>query len=185
MDNERSQYTISQEISYIANIVELSDEDCRNLVLKIIWIFRYIFDLVIEDKINLKEDKDMKKLTEIILKKFRLFEHTFHCCKDTDTASCLAALEMRSGLHFLMDSFSENNMELREKLENLDTYLDILTEKWPNYVDYYYKAEEMMNDPDDCVDYKHHAVGEMILNKRGIPDSHYWWPEFCRKRNKH
>lgn len=42
----------------------------------------------------------------------------------------------------------------------------------------------MMDCNHDCINYELHSHGKLLLNTRGIPESHYWWPKFCRKNKR-
>ncbi|KAG0438618.1 hypothetical protein DMUE_2982 [Dictyocoela muelleri] len=181
--NQQLHYEARKKISYISNLDINDYKNNETLIHSIIWIFKYLFDIVVIRKVDIKDVKEIKTLVEIIDSKFEYFKDAFLISRKPNNITCFEALKMRSGLRFLIDNFSCGNENLRKKLEELDPYLDIQTERWRDFVECYYINEELMEEDIDYVDWYSHAIGEHIIKMRGIPKSHYWWPDFCRNNN--
>ncbi|KAG0437116.1 hypothetical protein DMUE_3872 [Dictyocoela muelleri] len=178
--NQQLHYEARKKITYISNLDSNDYKNNEALIYYIIWLFKYIFDIVVIRKVDIKDVEEIKTLVEIIDSKFEFFKHTFLKCRRSSKITCFEALKMRSGIRFLIDDLSSANENLRKKLEELDLYLDNHTKRWPNLVECYYINEELMEEDIECVDLYSHAIVEHILKMRGVPKSHYWWPDFCR-----
>ncbi|KAG0437076.1 hypothetical protein DMUE_3898 [Dictyocoela muelleri] len=180
---KKLQLTAKEKISNIDTYVDTNPENTHKMTLNIVWIFKYLCDYGMQKRLNFKNDKDIKRLPEIIKRQFKYFDHAFIVCEYPDIVTCYEVLKMRSGIRFLMDIFCENDDELKNKLNELDNHLVDYSEKWPGVVDYYYEAEKMMDDPNEnYIDFEFHFQGECIVNMKGVPESHSWWPYFCRKK---
>ncbi|KAG0441873.1 hypothetical protein DMUE_0730 [Dictyocoela muelleri] len=179
--------TAKEKISQIDKYIDDDPNNREIMIMNIIWIIKYLFDYGMHQNQNFKFDKNINRIPKIIERQFKHFEHAFICCKHTTIVSCYEILKMRSGIQFLIDSFCENNDELRKKLHQLDNHLIKYSEKWPLVVNNYYKVKKTFEesedtDDDDYINYEFYYQGESIVNTKGVPESHSWWPEFCRKK---
>ncbi|KAG0435721.1 hypothetical protein DMUE_4576 [Dictyocoela muelleri] len=170
-----------EKLLYIDNYEVDNPENRHKLIDFIMWILKYLFWVGKECNIDFKEDEDIKRLPSIIEKQFDNFAHVFLIYKLKTRIHCYEYLKMRSGLRYLMDSFGKDDPELMKKLEELDSYLVEDTDRLPNVLDMYYDIEKNMDEWCDWIDYEYHFYTDDIVKMRGIPKSHDWWPDFCRK----
>lgn len=177
---DESTYEAKDRIEFIENLKDDNFEHWKKIESSIIWIFHYLFNVGHSDINYFKEDEDIKKLPAIIEEKFKYFDDSI---RNYRNSRLYYVLQVRSAIHFLIDSFCENNEKLRDKLKKLDSYLIEKSDDLPNVLEDYY---EMRNDSDDSYEFIGHeywSYVERILETRNLPKSHDWWPDCCRKDN--
>lgn len=75
MGHEPLETTTSKKNFHIANFAEINHENCETLVFNIIWIFKYIYDLVIRKEKKNKRRWGYKNVPRIITKQFKYFKY--------------------------------------------------------------------------------------------------------------
>lgn len=141
----------------------------------------YIFILGKNGKNVIMEDSQLLKLPDLFESKYKIIKKIVWFIDGCWDVHCIKALKMRSAFHFYMDCINDRNNKFYKMLEEFDNMLKNKTDSVEDYLETYYEIEA---DYDDCflwMDHQKHDNTSFIIKTRKIPESHTWWPEFCRK----